>query len=224
MKLTKSIAMSLAASALSATTAFADGHAGGHGYYIQGSLGFSQLQDTDQSGAPGNVASDYNSGYNISVAVGKKIPAWSGFRAELELSYSENDADTIDFSGNGAGNEANVDGDISSTSIYANILYDIKTGSKITPYVGAGVGVSFIDSSIAYGGAPVRIDDDDTAISAQLIAGAAYKISDTLDLTLDARYSRAFSVELSRVSLGGTAIVEDDFDNLSLNLGLRFAF
>ena len=32
MKLTKSIAMSLAASALSATTAFADGHAGGHGY------------------------------------------------------------------------------------------------------------------------------------------------------------------------------------------------
>ncbi len=224
MKLTKSIAAIAAASAISATTAFADGQAGGHGYYIQGSLGFNQLSDTDQSGAPGTVASDYDGGYNISVAVGKKIPAWGGARAELELSYSENDADTIDFSGNGAGNEANVVGDISSTSIRANLLYDFKTAGKITPYVGAGVGVSFIDSSIAYGGAPVRINDDDTAFSAQLIAGAAYKISDNLDLTLDARYSRAFGVELTRVSPAGTAIVEDDFDNLSVNLGLRFAF
>ncbi len=225
MKLTTSIAAITAAAALSTTVTFADGHPSGHGYYIQGSLGFNQLSDTDQSGAPGTVASDYDSGYNISIAVGKKIPAWSGFRAELELSYSENDADTIDFSGNGAGNEANVNGDISSTSIYANLLYDIPTNnSRITPYVGAGIGVSFIDSSISYGGAPVRIDDDDSVFSAQLIAGAAYKLTDTLDLTLDARYSRAFGVELNRVSPAGAAVVDDDFDNLSVNLGLRFAF
>jgi len=228
MKFTTSIAAITAASALSATAAFADGHANGHagdhGYYIQGSLGFNQLSDTDQSGAPGTVASDYDGGYNISVAVGKKLSSLGGLRAELELSYSDNDADTIDFSGNGVGNEGNVDGDISSTSLYANVLYDIETAGKITPYIGAGLGVSFIDSSIAYGGAPVRIDDSDTAFSAQLIAGAAYELSETLDLTFDARYSRAFNVGLDRATPAGTAVVEDDFDNLSLNLGLRFKF
>ncbi len=220
MSITKTIAAVSIITALTTSASFAEKS----GFYIQGSLGFNQLQDTDQSGAPGTVASDYDSGYNISVAIGKHIPAWPGVRAEVELSYSENDAGTINFSGNGPAAEANVNGDISSTSIRANVLYDFKTNSKFTPYIGAGIGVSFIDSSISYGGAPVRIDDDDSVFSAQLIAGTAYKLSDTLDLTLDARYSRAFSVELSRVSPGGTAIVEDDIDNLSVNLGLRYAF
>ena len=221
MNITKTIAAVSIITALTTSASFAEKS----GFYIQGSLGFNQLQDTDQSGAPGTVASDYDSGYNISVAIGKHISAWPGVRAEIELSYSENDADTINFSGNGPGAEGNVNGDISSTSIRANVLYDFKTGnSKITPYIGAGIGVSFIDSSISYGGVPVRIDDDNAVFSAQLIAGAAYKLSDTLELVLDARYSRAFGVELTRVSPAGAAIVDDDFDNLSVNLGLRFAF
>lgn len=200
-------------------------------FYLHGTLGFNQLFDTDQTGASGpggaqaNVDSDYDGGYNLGIAVGTKIPAWSGVRAELALSYAQNDADSIDFSGNGAGEEGNVDGDISSTSIFANVLYDIETShERFTPYIGAGIGVSFIDSSISYGGLPVRINDEDEVFAAQLIAGAAYKLNDQLDLTFDARYSRAFDVELTRVGPAGPAAVSDDFDNLSLNVGLRFGF
>ncbi|WP_120500826.1 outer membrane protein [Roseovarius sp. EL26] len=226
MNRSKIFALAVTATTLPASGAFAEEQ-----FYLQGSLGFNQLFDTDQTGSSGpggaqaNVASDFDGGYNLGIAVGTKIPAWSGVRAELALSYSENDADSIDFSGNGAGEEGNVQGDISSTSIFANLLYDIKTPhERFTPYIGAGIGAAFIDSSVSYGGLPVRINDDDEVFAAQLIAGVAYKLNDRLDLTFDARYSRAFDVELTRVGPAGPATVSDDFDNLSLNVGLRFGF
>lgn len=203
------------------------------GAYIQGFAGYSQLQDSDFSGNIGGanqtVATDFDGGYGLGVAVGKEIPQWSsdaiGTRVELELSYRDNDVDGVNFSGNGPGPEGNVSGDISQTSLFANVLFDFKGGSAFTPYAGFGLGATYSDIDFVYGPG-VALDDSDTNFAAQLIAGVAYDINATTAFTVDARYSRAFNVSSERFNAAGasTGTVEDDLDTFSLNLGLRYSF
>ena len=233
MTIKKTIATTVVATLLTSTASFAEDRAFGD-FYAHVFGGVNVLQDLDFSGQIGgaqqNVANDFDEGYNIGVAVGTYLPALSnntfGARAEIELSYRENDVDTINFSGNGPGAEGSVSGDSSSTTIFTNLLFDIKTANKrINPYVGAGIGVSFADQDLVYGPG-IRINESDEVFAAQLIAGIAYQLTDTVDLTLDSRYSRAFSVSSNRFNGAGvsTGVVEDDVDNLSVNLGLRFKF
>lgn len=219
-------ALSVSATALTAQTLPED-------FYVQGFLGYSQLQDTNLSGniggAPQSVFGDFDGGYGIGIAVGREINQWSnsniGTRVELELSYRDNDVERLDFTGNGAGNEANTSGDVSSTSLFANVLFDFKQQGAFTPFVGFGLGAQRTSYDLVYGPG-VAIRDSDTTFAAQAIAGVSYDINTSTALTLDARYSRAFDVSSSRVNPAGvsTGTVEDDLDNFSVNLGVRFKF
>ncbi|WP_171178844.1 outer membrane protein [Ruegeria sp. HKCCD8929] len=221
-----SAALALSASALSAQSL-------PDGTYIQGFVGANQLQDTDFSGtiggAPQSVAGDFDTGYGLGLAIGREIRQWSngniGTRIELELSYRDNDVDGLNFSGNGPAPEVNVSGDVASTSLFANVLFDFKQSGAFTPFAGFGVGATRSDLDLVYGPG-VRIDGDDTSFGAQAIAGVAYELNPSTDVTLDARYSRAFDVSSPRLAPNGsvTGTVEDDLDTFSLNLGLRFNF
>ncbi len=203
------------------------------GLYIQGFAGYSQLQDSDFSGTIGgstqSVDTDFDGGYGLGIAVGTEIPRWSndkiGTRIELELSYRESDVDGVNFSGNGPGSEVNISGDVTQTSLFANVLVDFKQAGAFTPYVGLGLGATYSDLDFAYGPG-VALDDSDTTFAAQVIAGVAYEIDSNTSLTLDTRYSRAFDVSSRRLAPNGasTGAVEDDIDSFSINVGLRYGF
>lgn len=205
----------------------------GDGTYIQGFVGYNQIQDTDFSGSIGgstqSVDTDFDGGYSLGIAVGREIPQWSsdaiGTRIELELSYRDSDVDGVNFSGNGPGSEGNISGDVTQTSLFANVLFDFKQAGALTPYAGFGLGATYSDVDFAYGPG-VRLDDSDTNFAAQLIAGVAYDINPTTALTLDARYSRAFDVSSERLAPSGasTGTVEDDIDVFSVNFGVRYGF
>lgn len=232
MTFTKTIALALGA-AVTASAAFADGHSDKPKFYGHVFGGFTSAPDLTFSGTiggnPQTVATSFDDGFNLGFAVGKEINAWSNgrvsTRAEVELSYSRANAGSIDFSGNGPGAEANTAGSVSTTNLFANVLFDFETGTKWTPYAGFGAGIAFVDNDLAYG-PNVRILDNDEVFTAQLIAGTSYELTDTIDLTFDARYSRAFGVSSSRINGAGasTGTVSDDVDNLRLNVGLRFQF
>ncbi|MBO9450649.1 outer membrane beta-barrel protein [Tropicibacter sp. R16_0] len=219
-------ALTLSATALSAQTL-------PDGYYVQGFLGYNQLQDTNLSGtiggAPQSVFGDFDGGYGIGIAVGREIPQWSnsnvGTRVELELSYRNNDVETLNFTGNGPGNEVNTSGDISSSSLFANVLFDFKQQGAFTPFLGFGLGAQRTSYDLVYGPGVV-IRDSDTNFAAQAIAGVSYDLNSNTALTVDARYSRAFGASSSRLNPAGvsTGNVEDDLDNFSVNLGVRFKF
>ncbi|MEJ6389638.1 outer membrane protein [Gymnodinialimonas ulvae] len=170
-----------------------------------------------------SVDTDYDSGFNFGIGIGATIAP--SIRAEVELSYTESDADEIFFSGNGDAAEINVDGGIRATTLFANGLYDFDTGGPVTPYLGAGLGVAFVEQDLVYGPG-VEVNEDDTVFAAQLIAGASYDLSDSLALTGDVRYRRLFDVESQRFNAAGvsTGTVSGDFDDLSVNVGLRFRF
>lgn len=206
----------------------------GRPYGIYGTI-FGGVDFTDESdfdgllgGATESVNVDFDTGYNVGGAIGG---VWHSARiggltprTEIEVSYSEADADTINFTGNGLGNEPIPEGSISSTKVFANLLFDINTQSNFTPYFGGGIGVAFTELDLNYSPG-FNLNDDDESFAFQLIAGAAYKISDRVSLTLDGRYTRIVDVDTDRFAPDGTLAgnFEDDIDNFSINGGLRIS-
>ncbi|SPH22275.1 Outer membrane protein PagN [Ascidiaceihabitans donghaensis] len=180
-------------------------------------------------GAPNSVNNDLEGGYGLGVGVGKTFQAWStdkiGLRGELELSFSDRDADQIQFSGNGPAAEVNVAGGIRTTALFANVIADFKTQGALTPFAGGGLGIAHINQDLVYGPG-VRIQDSDTRLAAQAIVGVSYAASDRITLTADARYRRVFGVSSTRLSPAGTSTgtVRGDLESTSLNIGVRFNF
>ncbi|WP_415920004.1 outer membrane protein [Tateyamaria sp. SN6-1] len=199
--------------------------------FVFGGATFNGSLDTDGliGGAPQTVDTDYDTGYQLGFGIGRTFSGLStdqiGVRGEIELSYGEADADEIRFSGNGPAAEINVGGGIDSTTLFANIYADFASSGAFTPFVGAGVGVGRFSQDLIYGPG-VQVNESDTAFGAQLIAGVAWDVSDSVTLTADARYRRFFDIESNRFAPTGasTGVVSGDLSNVSLNIGARFAF
>ncbi|NOD96832.1 outer membrane beta-barrel protein [Ruegeria sp. HKCCD6228] len=223
----------LASSALAISATALAAQSLGDGTYFHGFIGYSQLQDSDFTGTIGgatqSVDTEFDAGFGLGLAIGKEIPQWSndiiGTRIELELSYSESDVDGVNFTGNGPGPEGNISGDVTQTSLFANLLFDFKQAGALTPFAGFGVGATYSDLDFSYGPG-VALGDSDTTLAAQLIAGVAYDINASTAFTVDARYARAFDVSSQRLAPNGalTGNVEDDLDTFSINFGIRHNF
>ncbi|MEO0618930.1 MAG: outer membrane beta-barrel protein [Pseudomonadota bacterium] len=222
------------------SVAHADGHASlkddfaeppRRTFYVHAFGGLALAPDANFDGIiggnPQSVDVEFDTGGNFGVAVGATLGDAGALRprAELELSYRSNDVDRIFFSGNGPAEEINVAGDVSALNVMANLLFDLPTGTALTPYAGVGVGVSFVDLDFVYGPG-VRVPQSTSAFAAQLIGGASLAISESTAITFDARYLRAFNVDSQRLNPAGvsTGVVEDDIDTVALNVGLKFSF
>ena len=89
----------------------------------------------------------------------------------------------------------------------ANALYDFFPGATITPYVGAGAGIAFVDPSIAPGCTMCS-----TQFAYQGIIGIGYNMAPGWRLDLDGRY------------YGTTNPGQYQNNNLSVMLGLTYKF
>src|SRR5215468_11026685 len=95
-----------------------------------------------------------------------------GPRVELEGMYRQNQTYT-GFPG------AAINNQIGQLSVMANLLYDFAPSSTITPYVGAGAGVAFVDSNSSLGS---------TQFAYQGIIGLGWNIDSNFRVNLDGRY------------------------------------
>jgi outer membrane protein OmpA-like peptidoglycan-associated protein len=102
-----------------------------------------------------------------------------GPRVELEGLYHSNTG-----TGNVAfpGGVANVRGRIDQVSVMANLLYDFMPTSSFTPFIGAGAGVAFVDTTIQ------GCNMCSTQFAYQGIIGIAWNITDAFRLSVDGRY------------------------------------
>lgn len=193
--------------------------------FVFGGVVFSGESNFDGlvGGAPQSVDAAYDNGGQIGIGFGANLAP--NLRGEVELSFFDVDADQVFFSGNGAAAEVNVGGGLQSTALFANLLYDFNPVGAWQPYLGGGVGIARVEQDLVYGPG-VRVSDSDTVPGLQLIAGAAYGLSDNLALTTDVRYRRLFDIESNRFSPAGasTGVISGDFDTLSVNVGLRLKF
>jgi outer membrane protein OmpA-like peptidoglycan-associated protein len=102
-----------------------------------------------------------------------------GPRFEVEAMYRANNGTGLVFFPGGA---ANVRGRIEQLSVMANLLYDFFPGAVLTPYVGAGLGIAFIDSTIQ--GCNLCL----TQFAYQGILGLGYNVTPAFRIGVEGRY------------------------------------
>jgi OOP family OmpA-OmpF porin len=102
-----------------------------------------------------------------------------GPRVELEGMYHSNTGSAVVAFPTGY---ANVSGRIDQVSVMANVLYDFFPGATVTPYIGAGLGVAFVDANIQ--GCSMCL----TMFAYQGILGVGFNATPALRIGLEGRY------------------------------------
>jgi len=96
-----------------------------------------------------------------------------GPRVELEGVYHENQTAGANFPGQA------IQGKIGQAAVLANLLYDFNAGGEIVPFIGAGAGVGFVDSTQPLGS---------TQFAYQGILGVGWNATQNLRFDLSGRY------------------------------------
>ncbi|MDH3629218.1 MAG: porin family protein [Acidobacteriota bacterium] len=191
------------------------------GYYVDVFVGPSKTDDT-AFGVLGTseIETDFDSGMNMGVSFGYTFDnAW---RVEGELMNREGDVDTHDLDMGGA--IAGSSGEAKATSIFANVFYDFETSTRVTPYVGAGLGNVNVDYiNFAVPGLDA-MDDDDSVIGYQIVAGLAVKINDRWDFRTDFRLFEAQGADLTSSVATGSTMSDVDYSSVDMTAGVRIRF
>lgn len=186
-------------------------------------------------------STDFDTGYALSGALGRD---YGYFRGELEVAYQSNGVGShADVSAGGIALDAedagvlitgspNIgvsvgdlvsdgQGDVSTTYVMANALVDVELGGRLTPYIGGGVGVGFVD--VDYSPSAVGIiQDKSTAFAYQAMAGVAYAVAPSVDVTLGYRYRATTDVSVEADLFSADFDVENSAS--IIEAGLRFTF
>jgi OmpA-OmpF porin, OOP family len=102
-----------------------------------------------------------------------------GPRVELEAMYHSNTGTGVVAFPTGY---ANVRGRIDQLSVMANVLYDFFPAATITPYIGGGLGVGFVDQNIQ------GCNLCSTQFAYQGMVGVSYTATPALRIGLEGRY------------------------------------
>ena len=194
------------------------------------------------SGTPIGWNTEFDSGLSLSAAFGVRVG--DNWRNEIQVFNTQSDVDSHDgvsvggtdidavdaavLTGSDAQLGATVGavvsdgrGDISTYGIMFNGYYDIANSSRVTPYIGLGIG--YAQTEVTYNPSGVGIVDDDAGSFAyQAIVGASLELTEQLDVFGQYTYRDAgdesFDVDLFPASL--------DIENKSnlFEVGARFTF
>ena len=187
----------------------------GEGFFLGGNLGFNMPGNSryDQSGTINTV--DHDPGFAGMLSGGYQFE--NNWRVQAELGARVNGVGGI--SGNGSA--APRAGDVNVYSMMADAIYGVETGTKFTPYIGAGVGMAYVSAKDVEQIHGSRIDDSDTVFAYQGIAGIEYDIRSNLKAALDYRYFR--TADMSFKTDAGNP-VDADYEDHTITLGLRYMF
>lgn len=171
------------------------------GWYGAITGGYTFPDDAEVSAGAVSVDIPLDDGFHVTGAVGTNVGV---FRLEAEGGYRAND---IDVTG--------VDGEITAITAMGNIFYDHALADAIDLYVGAGVGVGFIDFESESGG--VSTDDSDTVLAYQFMVGLAVYTNDNFAITGGYRLWTASDAEIEGVDVEMPLVH-------TAELGVRFEF
>jgi len=143
------------------------------------------------------------------------------FRMEGELSYRKNNVDEIEIGywGNGS---MDGDGDITSTSLLVNGYFDMENNTRLTPYVGLGLGIANIAFNNVSALGIDLIDDDTTKTAAQLAVGFSYDVTDKVAIDFSYRYF--FTDDIRVKNEFNHEVHGDSYDSHNAVVGLRAFF
>lgn len=188
----------MAAAAFVALPVMAQAQTPSSGFYIGAEGGLNWLLNTTVTSNTGaSVSVSPQTGFAVGGVIGYDFV---GPRVELEGVYRANQTN-IGVSGLTGSNN------IAQLGILANLLYDFAPGSTITPYIGAGAGIGFVDSNSSLGS---------TVFAYQGIVGLGWNVDTNFRVNLDGRYYGTSNPSVNGVSWSN--------NNFSVMLGLQIKF
>ncbi len=227
------------------------GAAAAEGLYAGVGGGFVFPRDSDINGqataafpTPVDATAKSDRGLAVSGAVGYRFA--DGLRVEGELSYRKYDFKTINvrepgglavlipgFADLNAQQQAGalnalrgtreLEGDLRSLTLMANLYYDFDLGLDFKPYVGGGIGLSRVSVEGSVSGRKT-VDDDDTVMAYQLGAGLGYRVggSDDRPVTISVDFRHFATADPTfEGALTGTPFDAEIGGNY-VGIGLRF--
>ena len=111
-----------------------------------------------------------------SIAIGTSVKTDNG-AARVELEYNQNEVAESTLFGV-------AETEVETQSVMLNGYYDIDTDTKLTPYVGAGIGYAKIKGKLLVDA--LSASEDDNSFAWQVGAGVGYALTDSV--TVDAGY------------------------------------
>src|SRR4051812_42927694 len=114
-------------------------------------------------------------------------------------------------------------GSFDFSTLFANLIVDVPSGTRVTPFIGGGVGVVRAKfNGIDIGADKNRIDDSATALGAQILVGVSAPLSSNLDLLFSYRYTgNVTNLDLPNVQR--TDRFDYRYQTHSFLIGLRYA-
>lgn len=189
-------------------------------WYVSGEIGVRAVE-REEALAPG-VALDMELGNGLfaAAAAGRYFGAVGpALRLEGEVAWRGGKLNRLDVNGEAV---AVVGDGLSALSVMTNAYLDFHNKSRVTPFIGAGVGVSKLYGDLATG-ANV-INDSATAFSLQAIAGVDVALTSSASLFTDFRYFRTEGAEMRLTGDAGAGTVEIDYDAFTVGAGVRVRF
>jgi outer membrane protein OmpA-like peptidoglycan-associated protein len=187
------------------------------GWYIGAEAGLVVVPTIKFNHLANSWQQTHENGY---VGIGQVGYGFGNVRLEGEFSYRHSDLDrfTDPLGSRSAG------GSIGGGAVMANAYYDFTTASKLTPYLGVGIGgLDLSAKRITAAGVGV-LDNDQTKFAYQGIAGVSYDVSDTMAVKADYRYIRSEKASMTVEPSYGGGNASGTYEAHSFLIGLTFKF
>jgi outer membrane protein OmpA-like peptidoglycan-associated protein len=183
------------------------------GWYVGGGLGGAFGQDQIIHGVRGEH-SDRDEDVNLSFQGNAGYAFAPGYRLEAEYFHDQINANNVDRFRNAGGHTSNNDA-------FMNVLYDIQTHTRWSPYVGAGLGADFVNVKSIGAQGVGYLKGDTTALAYQGIAGLSTQLDANWTVLADYRYVASLDAKVDDTAGG-----QGRTDNASHNfmIGLRYSF
>ena len=205
----KFLLAAVAAAAIASPAAARDGSG-----YVGVDLGAMLLEDTKLDFDDGvvsinnAVSPDYDTGFDIGLVGGYDFGL---IRTEVDLAYKNAGVNEVVLGDLGGQNCPTVDscildadGDGSALSVMANLLLDFGDNDGLSGYLGAGVGLARVSIDTDFSGSfptipttDFSVDDDDSVVAWQLIAGFRVPVSQNIDVGAKYRFFNTRQLEFS---------------------------
>lgn len=233
-----------ATAALMATPSFAAAQDDA-GWYLKGGVGYGAHTDMDITGGiVGDVEAEGNGVFNL----GLGYDFGSNWRVELDGTTMYNDHGGIE-------NTPSSSSKLRTDALMINAIYDFSDFGKFAPYIGAGLGIVRGDITAAASDFPnvdndgqirnptcvgprsdanafsCNVNDEDTGLGWQLLAGLGYDITDKLTWDTSYRFMQAADMEFdgtfTNSGTGQALPIQAQYDGVGahqLLTGFRYKF
>ena len=194
----------------------------GSNIYLSLFGGFSWISDEVTAHYDGTTRYDldFDGGFLIGAALGTHIT--ESVRAEIELSYSNYDADGAE---DDDGDPVDWEGDVGIIYLMGNLWWDFWQAGFLTPYVGAGAGIAHVNPDAVLDDDPAdnTYDEETWAVAAQVGLGVRFDLSDMFMVDLGYRFRGAFSADLDDND-GTDPLIGADFMSHNVLAGITLDF